>query len=388
MRKKAELLHVFAFLLITVMILGSISGCSKPEQTMQTDKKEPLKIGLVTPVTGSAAAYGETIVNSAKLAVEEINVAGGVDGKYTLELIIEDDEGTPAKSVNAAQKLINQDKIKVLIGAQASSCTLAVMEVTSAAGIPQIAPASTALSIVQLGNEWIFRNAAADTLQTSQVLKFAKDSFNVKSVAVLNEATDYGTGGATLIEQYADEMGIEVKAVESYNTGDTDFSVQLTKIAATKPDAVLVWGFYSEGALILKQAKQYGIDVPFMGGTGWASPMLVELAKEAAEGIYFSTPFSPSNPAENVQSYVKKYEEKFNGSPDFNGAQTYDSVYIIKKAVEEVKSIDSKDIRDAIRNFDEGLKGVSGVIKFDKTGEVIKDVNIVTVKNGQHEVVK
>ncbi|MGI6586331.1 MAG: ABC transporter substrate-binding protein [Lutisporaceae bacterium] len=195
MRKKAELLHVFAFLLITVMILGSISGCSKPEQTMQTDKKEPLKIGLVTPVTGSAAAYGETIVNSAKLAVEEINAAGGVDGKYTLELIIEDDEGTPAKSVNAAQKLINQDKIKVLIGAQASSCTLAVMEVTSAAGIPQIAPASTALSIVQLGNEWIFRNAAADTLQTSQVLKFAKDSFNVKSVAVLNEATDYGTGG-------------------------------------------------------------------------------------------------------------------------------------------------------------------------------------------------
>lgn len=388
MRKSSKLLHLFALVLVVVMILGSISGCSQAEQTVQVEKAETLKIGLVSPVTGSAAAYGETIVNSAKLAVEEINAAGGVDGKYVLELIIEDDEGTPAKSVNAAQKLINQDEIKVLIGAQASSCTLAVMEVTSAAGVPQIAPASTALSIVQLGNEWIFRNAAADTLQTSQVLKFAQDTLKVKSIAILNEATDYGVGGATLLGQYAGEMGIEVKAVESYNTGDTDFSVQLTKIAATSPDAVMVWGFYSEGALVLKQAAQYGVNVPFMGGTGWASPMLIDLAGEAAEGIYFSTPFSPSNPEENVQSYVKTYEGKFDGSPDFNGAQTYDAVYIIKKAVEDAKSMDSKDIRDAIRNFDEGLKGVSGVIKFDKAGEVIKDVNIVTIKDGQHDVVQ
>ena len=177
--------------------------------------------------------------------------------------------------------------------------------------------------------------------------------------------------------------------VESYNTGDTDFSVQLTKIAGNSPDAVMVWGFYSEGALILKQAAQYGVDVPFMGGTGWAAPKLVELAGEAAEGIFFSTPFSPANPAENVQNYVKGYEKKTNGAtPDFNGAQTYDSIYLIKKAVEEAGSAEPKAIRDAMKGFKEGLDGVSGVIKFQPNGEVAKDVSIVTVEGGEHKVVR
>ena len=385
MKNHCSTRNIIALMLTAILVLGLMAGCAESASS----KSETLKIGMVCPATGSAAAYGETMINSANLAVKEINDAGGVAGKYMIELIVEDDEGTPAKSVTAAQKLINQDGIKVLIGAQASSCTLAVMEVTAAASIPQIAPASTAIKIVQLGNEWIFRNAAADPLQTSQVLKFAQETLGVKSIAILNEATDYGVGGATYLEQYATEMGIAVTAHETYNTGDTDFSVQLTKIAEGKPDAVMVWGFYSEGALILKQAQQYGVDVPFMGGTGWAAPKLMELAGEAAEGIYFSTPFSPSNPAENVQNYVKAYETAYSGkSTDFNGAQTYDSVYLIKEAVEESGSIDSEDIRDALRNFAEPYSGVSGNIKFDATGEVIKDVSIVTVTNGEHAVVQ
>ena len=379
---KRNWLRILLVLTLAAVLALPLTGCGK-------EKTETVKIGLVCPVTGSAAAYGETMVNSAKIAVDEINAAGGVDGKYQLELLIEDDEGTPAKSVTAAQKLINQDGIKVLIGAQASSCTLAVMEVTASAGVPQIAPASTALSIVQLGNEWIFRNAAADPLQTSQVLAYAIDELGATSIAILHEATDYGVGGADLLEQYAAEQGIAVTTRESYNTGDTDFSVQLTKIAAGNPDVVMVWGFYSEGALILKQAKQYSVDVPFMGGTGWASPMLVNLAGDAANGIFFSTPFSPANPAENVQSYVKAYEAACNGSdPDFNGAQTYDSVYLVKKAIEECGSTDSVKIRDAMKNSTEPLHGVSGNIQFDETGEVIKDVNIVTVTNGEHVVVR
>lgn len=373
---------ILALTLAMFVVFTALTGCAQ-------QKNEVIKIGLVCPVTGSAASYGETMIQSAELAVEEINAAGGVDGKYTLELIIEDDEGTPAKSVTAAQKLINQDGISVLIGAQASTCTLAVMEVTASAGIPQIIPASTALSIVEQGNEWIFRNAAADSLQTSQVLKYAMEELGASSIAILHEATDYGVGGATLLEQYASEAGVNVTNMESYNTGDTDFSVQLTKTAANNPDVVMVWGFYSEGALILKQAKQYGVDVPFMGGTGWAAPKLVELAGEAANGIFFSTPFSPVNPAENVQSYVKGYKEKTGGSePDFNGAQTYDSVYLIKKAVEDCKSTNPKNIRDAMKNFTEGLNGVSGVIKFQPNGEVSKDVSIVTVEDGEHKVVR
>lgn len=378
-----NILKTIALALSVILICGLFTACSK------ASKEETLKIGLVCPATGAAAAYGETMINSANLAVKEINDAGGVAGKYMIELIIEDDEGTPAKSVTAAQKLINQDGIAVLIGAQASSCTLAVMEVTAAAEVPQIAPASTAMKIVELGNEWIFRNAAADPLQTSQVLKFAQETLGTKSIAILNEATDYGVGGATFLQQYAEEMGITVTDVESYNTGDTDFSVQLTKIASGNPDAVMVWGFYSEGALILKQAAQYGVDVPFMGGTGWAAPKLIELAGDAADGIYFSTPFSPSNTAENVQNYVKAYEEAYEGkSTDFNGAQTYDTVYLIKKAVEESGSIDSTAIRDALRNSQEPYVGVSGSIQFDANGEVIKNVNIVTVINGEHVVVK
>lgn len=350
---------------------------------------ETVKIGLVCPVTGSAAAYGETMINSAKLAVEEINAKGGIAGKYPIELLVEDDEGTPAKSVNAAMKLINQDEINVLIGAQASTCTLAVMEVTQANEVPQFIPASTAITITQQGNEWIFRNAAPDPLQTREVLKYAQEVLGATKIAILNEATDYGVGGATLLEQYAKEMGMEVTASEQYNTGDTDFSVQLTKIASGSPDVICVWGFYSEGALILKQARQYEIPAKFMGGTGWAAPKIVELAGEAAEGIFFSTPFSPANPAENVQAYVKGYTDANpNSTPDFNGAQTYDSVYMIARAIEETGKTDSKSIRDGVRAFAEPFHGVSGEILFDENGEVVKDLFIVTVQDGAHVVVR
>lgn len=376
MNTKKRRFVIAVILMIGIMVL---TGCSSAE-------KEELRLGLVSPLTGSGAAYGETQQNAVLLAVKEINDEGGIGGNIPVVLFSEDDEGTPSKSVTVTQKLINQDDIHVMIGALHSTCTIADMKVTEKAGIPQVAPSSTSLSITEQGNQWIFRNAASDRLQTAQLFEYATKELNLKKPAILYEASDYGTGGFNLLKAVAEEQGVEVVAVESFNTGDKDFSVQLTKIKNLDADVLFVWGYYSEGALIARQAEQMGLNIQMMGGTGFASPKFIELGGESTNDFIFSTPFIPSNPDPKVQEFVKKYEEAYGSIPDMNASQAYDATYIIKEAVERA-GLDSEKIRDEIRATDK-YPGVSGTTSFDENGEVIKNILIVKIENGAYEILK
>lgn len=345
-----------------------------------------LRLGLVSPLTGPGAASGAVQENAVKMAVDEINKNGGIDGKYRIQLISEDDEGIPAKSVTVTQKLVSQDEIHVMIGALNSSCTLANMKITSRAETPQITPSSTAQSIVEQGNKFIFRTAATDPTHVRTLYDYIKKDLGKSKVAILHESSDFGAGAYKFLAEIAPEMGIDIVLREVYNSGEKDFSVQLTKIKDANPDVIILWGYYTEAALICKQVKQYGIDIPMMG-TGYNSPKLTELGGDAVNGLMFTTTFTPANPDPRVQKFDKQYKDLYHMSYDQNAPQAYDSVYIIAEAIKRAGGLDRKKIRDEIaatKNYD----GISGVTNFDERGEVIKHVLIVQIRDGQHALVK
>jgi branched-chain amino acid transport system substrate-binding protein len=357
-----------------------------------SDNKQPdaFSLGVVSPLTGSGAASGAIQANAVKMAVNEINESGGINGVLPIVLFSEDDEGVPVKSVTVTQKLVNQDKIHAMIGALNSSCTLANMEVTQEAKIPQITPSSSNASIVEQGNKYIYRMTATDTTHAKTLLKYAKEALNAKRVAMLYESSDFGMGAYNIVSGLVGEYGIEMIANEVYNSGESDFSVQLTKIQELKPDVIILWGYYTEAALICRQVKQYNINIPIIG-TGYNSPALIELGGDAVNGLIFTTAFTAANPDPVVQEFDKKYTELFKSSYDQNAPQSYDAVYVIADAVTRCMK-DGKDWSNGeiLREYISATKyeGVTGVTSFDERGEMLKTLMVVRVVDGKHQIVE
>lgn len=374
----------------SVTTTGSAGATTTAAPTTAKPSDKKFVLGVVSPLTGSGATSGAVQANAVKMAVNEINAAGGINGTLPITLISEDDEGVPAKSVTVTQKLVNQDKINAMIGALNSSCTLANMEVTKAAKIPQITPSSSNATITKQGNKYIFRMTATDTTHAKTLLKYAKESLKATKVAMIYESSDFGTGAFNIVKGLVADYGIQMIASEVYNSGETDFSVQLTKIKNAKPDVVIMWGYYTEAAQIMKQIKQYAIDIPVIG-TGYNSPALLELGGAAVNGLIFTTAFTNANPDAKVQAFDKKYMEQFKASYDQNAPQSYDTVYIIAEAVTRCMK-DGKDwsngevLRDYIAQT-KSFVGATGTTSFDETGEMVKDLMVVKIVDGKHTIV-
>ena len=347
-------------------------------------------LGLICPLSGSSAVSGQIMQNATKMAVDEINAAGGIDGTIPINLIAVDDEGVPATSVTAMQKLVEQDKVKAVIGAQASSCTLANMEITKAAKIPQITPASSNVAVTQTGNEFIYQLTATDELHMRNVMSYMKEEKGAKSFAILYESSDFGTGGYKIASAICGDFGLEMVDSEVYNSGDTDFSVPLGKIKKAAPDFLILWGYHTEVAMIRRQMQQYGIDLPCIG-QGYNSPELTNLGGDAVNGIMISTAFDAANPDEKVQEFDKKYNELFGGGYDQNAPQSYDAGYIIKDAIERCIA-DGKDytngetLNSYIRSTQ--WQGATGLTTFDENGRMDKDLLVIGIEDGKHVIVK
>ena len=392
-------------ILLVAVLLFSFAACGEKttdadtanETTSNTETTQssetnaeaiPVKIGLISPLTGDMAEKGLNQETAAKLAVDEINANGGVmDGKYVLELISEDDAGTPNNSVTVATKLITQDEVNVIVGSLPSTCTLAIMDITESYGITQIAPSSTAASITQQGNEYIFRNAASDAVIVAGLIDYAKNTLGFTKFGVISDTTDFGLGGGDAArELIGADPDLELVYDELYTFGDTDFSVQLTKMEAAAPEVVIGWGDSTSFYRLTQQIMQADI-VTFMTGTAAASQAIFDTIGEDAAGVYFGTPFTVANPDPAVQEFAAKFEEVAGYAPDMNAAQNYDAIYMIKAAIEACDSIDSTDIRDAIRSLKD-IQGVAGVMNFDETGESNKTISICRITGGTAESVE
>ena len=337
-----------------------------------------IKVGGVAPLSGGVAVYGVECKNGIDLAIEEINAAGGINGK-TLEFICEDDEGDPAKSVNAYKKLVTNDGVEYVIGSLTSGCTIALTNLAQNQKILQIAPAATATAVTDAGN-YIFRACFIDPFRGRVGGKFAFENLSAKKAAILYDiGNDYSVGLTENFESEFTKLGGSIVSKESYATGDKDFNAQLTKIKAAKPDVVYLPDYYGTVALIAKQLRAQGIDTPIVGADGWDG--LTENAGDEVLNGYYSNHYAEDSDSPAVQKFVGSFKAKYNKSPNSFAALGYDSVYMLKDAILKAGTTDGEKVRAAFETTDGDY--VTGHITFDEKRNPVKSaVMIQLVKDG------
>lgn len=368
-------------LLMLFGLVAALAGCN------QDTGKKVLKIGVVGPESGTAAQLGQGQHKAVQMAVDEIN-AKKAAGDWQVEVFFEDDEGNPTKSASATNKLIQQSKVNVVIGAINSSATLADMVVTDRAGIPQITAGSTGASITQQNDKWIFRTAANDEFQANALVRYAKDVLGLKKVATFTAADDYGQSGAKLLAAAIQKQGLQLVASPTYNNGDKDFKPQLLTIKSGGAQGIFLWGLYTEAALISKQTRQLAIGAQLFGASGMAAQKLIELGGDATQGLVLTQTFLPESNNPAVKDFVGKYKGKYQESPIPHAAQAYDTVYVIADAIKRANSVAPDALRDALTKTG-GLKLVTGEPKFNNQGDDVgKYLLLTNIKGNRFELLK
>ncbi|HWV37700.1 MAG TPA: ABC transporter substrate-binding protein [Vulgatibacter sp.] len=334
--------------------------------------------GEVSSLTGQEATFGASTHNGIMLAVKEINDAGGIDGKK-IRVITYDDQGKPTEAAAATTRLIVQDKVHMVIGEVASSRSLAMAPIAQSNKVPMLTPASTNPRVTE-GKDYVFRICFVDPFQGTVMAKFARETLQIDKVAVLRDVrNDYSVGLANyFVESFVDRGGTIV-ADQSYSAGDIDFKAQLTTIRAASPQAIYVPGYYTDVALVARQARELGIKVPLLGGDGWDSSKLYEIAGDALEGSYFSNHYSLDNPDPRIRSFLQKYEAAYGQASDAMSALAYDAVMIAAQAVKAAGSTDGAKLRDALAATKD-FQGVTGKITIDSDRNAVKPAVVLEIK--------
>jgi branched-chain amino acid transport system substrate-binding protein len=371
-----------------MMAAGVLAGCGGSTSTSGEKDGETIKIGANLELSGGVASYGQSIQEGLKLAIEEINKEG-IDGKK-LELVTFDNKSDAAEATNGAIKLISQDKVSAIVGAATSTNTLAQVEIAQKNKTPLITPTGTNSTITSKDgvlNDFVFRTCFIDPFQGTVAANFASTDLKVKNAAIIiDSSSDYSKGLAASFQESFEGNGGKVVAEEAYVAKDTDFNAILTNIKAKNPEFIFLPGFYEEVGLIIKQARALGITVPIMGGDGWDSPTLVDIAgADPLNNTFITNHYSSGDSDPKVQDFVKAFEGKYDGkSPDAFAALGYDTAYYIADAVKRAGSGDPEKIKKALEETD-GLALVSGNMKLDKNHDPIKAAVILEYKGGKQE---
>lgn len=354
--------------LFVVMIAGMMfTGCSK--KTSDT-----IKIGGIFPLSGSVAVYGTECRNGVELAINEINAAGGIDGKM-LELVAEDDEGSPEKSVNAYKKLVTKDKCSIIIGSLTSGCTAAISSLAQAQKVLLLAPAATQTDITDAG-DYVFRACFIDPFQGTVGGKFALEDLGAKNAAVLYDVqNDYSIGLYENFKVVFEQGGGKVVAEESYSTGDKDFNAQLTKIKTTNPDVVYLPDYYGTVALIAKQLRAQGINAPIVGADGWDG--IIDNAGDEVLNGFYSNHYAADSTDGKVVTFVNSYKAKYGSTPVSFAALGYDCVYLLKDAIGAAKSADSTTLKDQLMKTNGAY--VTGNLTFDAKRNPVKSAVMLEI---------
>jgi branched-chain amino acid transport system substrate-binding protein len=367
------------YLLLTAAILGlSLTACTKKNDN-------EIVLGHFASMTGSEATFGISTDEGLRLAFEEVNAAGGVKGKK-IRLITMDDQGKPEEAAAVATRLIEQEKVLALIGEVASSRSLAVAPLAQAKKVPMISPSSTNPKVTEVGN-YIFRTCFIDPFQGTVMAKFAFETQKYKKVAILRDVkSDYSVGLADFFASKFKDLGGEIVADVSYQAGDVDFKAQLTKIKSLKPEAIMIPGYYTEVGLIARQARELGYKGTFLGGDGWDSPKLSEIGQSAIDGGYFSNHFSNESTEPTAVEFMKKFQAKYNKTPDGLSSVAYDAAKIIIHALESAPEISRDSLRDELAKIKD-FQGATGKITIDGNRNATKSAVVVQVKGKANKFV-
>jgi len=367
--RSMKILSVFILAALLLAACGGGGGGAASE----------FKVAILAPLSGPVPTFGVMTRDGALMAIEEWNAKGGVAGA-TIVPIVEDSQCTPDPAVNAANKVIDQDGVKFIIGEVCSKASIPVTEIANAKGVIQVSPTSTATAVTVDANgntkQYIFRACFIDPFQGKVGAKFAMENLGAKTAFVmLDQANDYVKGLAEEFIKNFEEMGGTVVGVESYTQTDTDFSAILAKVADTQPEVVYLPDYYNIVNLVTKQAKEKGITTPFMGGDGWDSS---DLDLAAAAGGYFTNHYSPDDPRPEVVNFRKAFEEKYGATPDALAALAYDATNILLQAISDAgTTTDTAKVAATLEKI--SFNAVSGTITYDAQHNPIKNAAILSV---------
>ena len=375
----------FAGALLGTMLLGGVlAGCGGGNDA----KSDEIKIGANFEMTGNVANYGNASLEGLKLAIKEANEAGGVNGKQ-IKLVEVDNKSEASESVNAATKLISDDKVKVIVGPAVTANVIAESQVATDNKVPVLAPDATSPAVtVENGQvkEFIFRSCFIDPQQGDVMAKFAIDNLKAKTAVIyVDNSSDYSKSLGQVFKEKFEAAGGKVVMEEAFLQKDQDFKAALTKIKTANADVIFVPAYYEEVGKIVKQARELGITQPILGTDGWDDSKVADIAGVAAlNNTYFSTHYSDKD--ESVKAFVEAYTKEYNHAPNVFAALGYDAGKLIVDAIKRAGSDDPVKIKDAIASTKD-LQVGTGIITMDKSHNPIKQAVILENKDGDRVMV-
>jgi len=352
-----------------------------------------IKLGVAEALSGGAAQYGVSIRNGFQLAADEINAAGGINGNK-LVLVVEDEQGKKEEAINVFKKLIFKDNVLMVFGPTLSNSAQAADPIAQAAKTVAFGTSNTADGITSIGN-YVFRNSVTEADVLPATISTVKAKTGLKNVAVLYGNDDVFTkSGYDNFKKALEDLKIPVTTTETFAKGDVDFKAQLTKIKASNPDAIVLSALLAEGAPIMVQARQVGLNLPVIGGNGMNSTKIFDLAKGASDNLYVGSPWSASNATPENTQFIKAYTAKYNAAPDQFAAQAYDALYIASQAIKKITlSGDLAKDRNALQAALPDVKwtGATGDFQFRRFNDKGYDAQqkpIVSVTKGTAFVIE
>ena len=374
--------------LAAVVVAGLLGGCGGGDKKSGDAGKggNEFVVGVNAELTGNVANYGKSMKSGFELAVEEVNKAGGINGKK-VRVVEADNKSEPSESGNAATKIVTKDKVVAVIGPATSGCVAAEEPILSSNKVPLIAPCATApgITVDKSGKvkPFVFRACFIDPYQGEIMAKFASEDLKVKKVAILHDSSsDYSKGLTAVFTEKFKAAGGTITADEAYLAKDIDFKAALTKLKATNPDAIYIPGYYEEVAKIIKQAREIGLNVPLLGCDGWDSPKLVEIAgKEATNKCYFSNAYTAEDKDPGVQKFISAYKAKFNKVPDVFALEGYNAGLVLFNALKTANSADGTKIAEALAKTKD-LQVANGKFSYDEYHNPVTTALVIELKDG------
>lgn len=362
MQKTARMMIVALASFALIVTLG-FSSC----RTSNSGDTGNIQIGVINPLTGAFGSYGEPIRDGITMAVDEINSKGGINGRK-VEILYEDDGGDPKASVNAFTKLATVSKVPVIIGPLSSGTSMATAPLADRYKVVQMSTLAGTIDLSQAG-DYVFRIYPSSEIGSRFIAKVAVDRFKAKRAAILYANNAIGIASRKFVTEVLQQSGVNVVAVETFNDGDRDFRTQLTKIREAKPDVILASAYYEEGAPILVQAKQLGINAPFLGEDSWYGP-IAGIVGDQLKNLYFADiAFGPNYKEDQpMQQFIAAFQQRYNRIPNSYSACGYTAVYVIKQAIES-GGYEGTKIKDALYKID--MDTPFGHVKYNENGDNI-----------------
>jgi branched-chain amino acid transport system substrate-binding protein len=342
-----------------------------------------IKIGYYGDLSGPTFNFGKSALNGVLMAVDEINLAGGINGRK-LDVVIEDDQGRAEVAAARASKLIDADKVIAVIAGGTSGNSRAAAPKAQVAQIPLISPSATDPAVTQIG-EYIFRACFIDAFQGEVMAKFAANTLKAKKAAILFDFNSpYSRGLTDFFELSFTRLGGQVVTKQLYTQGDRDYRGQLNSIRLAAPDVIYIPGYYGDVAVIAKQARQLGITQPLLGGDGWDAPELWDLGGDSLNGSYISNHYSIEDPSPAIQQFVKEYKARYgNLAPDAHAALGYDAMRVLADAIQRAGATDGPKLRDALAQT-KNFAGVTGVISINAERNAVKPAVVLKLQDAKY----